>query len=81
MWNLVLVHLDIVLVSLQDRCPVYAKRTIGLEIIWTDSMVLLGDVAQVEARFSPFGESANLIGVRFEWNIPQAQKSFWTHLM
>jgi hypothetical protein len=23
-------------------------------------MVLLGDAAQVEARFSPFGESANL---------------------
>jgi hypothetical protein len=33
MWNLVLVHLPIVLVSLQDRCTVCAKHTVGLEII------------------------------------------------
>ena len=31
MWNLILVRLDTVLVSVQDRCTVYAKRTIGLE--------------------------------------------------
>ena len=39
---------------------VYAKRTIGLDIVFNTPMVLLGDVAQVEARFSPFGDSANL---------------------
>jgi hypothetical protein len=33
MWNLVLVHLEIVLVSVQDRCMVCAKRTIDLEIV------------------------------------------------
>jgi hypothetical protein len=33
MWNLILVHLETVLVSVQDRCTVYAKRTTGLEII------------------------------------------------
>jgi hypothetical protein len=33
MWNLVLVHLEIVLVSVQDRCPVCTKRTIGSEIV------------------------------------------------
>jgi hypothetical protein len=33
MWNHALVHLEIVLVSVQDWCTVYAKRTIGLEII------------------------------------------------
>jgi hypothetical protein len=33
MWNLVLVHLDIVLVSVQDRCMVCAECTIGSEII------------------------------------------------
>jgi hypothetical protein len=33
MWNLVLVHLETVLVLVQDRCTVCAKRTIGLEII------------------------------------------------
>jgi hypothetical protein len=33
MWSLILVHLETVLVSEQDRCTVYAKRTIGSEII------------------------------------------------
>ena len=29
------------------------------ESFWTHPMVLLGDEAQVEARFGPFGDSAN----------------------
>jgi hypothetical protein len=33
MSNLVLVRLETVLVLVQDRCTVCAKRTIGLEII------------------------------------------------
>ena len=33
MWNLILVHLEMVLVSVQDRCMVCAKRSIGSEII------------------------------------------------
>jgi hypothetical protein len=33
MWNLVSVRLETVLVSVQDRCTVCAKRTIGSEII------------------------------------------------
>jgi hypothetical protein len=49
MWNLVLVCLETVLVSMQDRCTVCAKRTMGLESFWTLAMVLLGDKAQVEA--------------------------------
>jgi hypothetical protein len=48
MWNLISVHLDTVLVSVQDRCMVCAKRTIGSEIILDGPMVLLGDEAQVE---------------------------------
>jgi hypothetical protein len=47
-------------------------------------MVLLGDKAQVDARFGPFGDSANLdarLVHGFALNIPQAQKSFWTHLI
>jgi hypothetical protein len=32
-WNFVLVHLEIVLVSVQDRCTVSTERTIGIEII------------------------------------------------
>jgi hypothetical protein len=33
MWNLVIVYLEIVLVSVQDRCKVCAKCTIGLKIL------------------------------------------------
>jgi hypothetical protein len=33
MWNLISIHLDTVSVSVQDRCMVCAKRTIGLEIV------------------------------------------------
>jgi hypothetical protein len=32
-WKLVSVHLEIVLILMQDRCTVCAERTIGLEII------------------------------------------------
>ena len=58
--KLVSVRLEIVLVSVQDRCTVCAKRTIGLDIIFNAPMVLLGDEAQLEARFSSCGDSANL---------------------
>ena len=60
LWNLVSDRLEILLVSVQDRCTVCAKRTIGLDIVFNASMFLLGDEDQVEARFSPFGDSANL---------------------
>jgi hypothetical protein len=50
MSNLVSVHLETVLLSVQDRCTVCAKRTIGSGIISDHSMVLLGDEAQVEAH-------------------------------
>jgi hypothetical protein len=33
MWNLALVRLETVLVSIQDRCMVCSKGTIGSEII------------------------------------------------
>jgi hypothetical protein len=33
MWNLILVHLETVLVSVQDRCIVCTKHTIGSEIV------------------------------------------------
>jgi hypothetical protein len=32
-WKLVSVHLEIVLILMQDRCIVFDERTIGLEII------------------------------------------------
>jgi hypothetical protein len=54
------VSLETVLVSVQDRCRVCAKHTISPEIILDALMVLLGDEAQGEACFNPFGDSANL---------------------
>ena len=41
-------RLETVLVSVQDTCTVCATHTIGLDIIWTQPMVLLGDEAHVE---------------------------------
>ena len=49
-----------VLESVQDRCMVCAKRTIGSETILDAPMVLLRDEAQLEAHFGPLGDSANL---------------------
>ena len=54
------VCLEMVLVLVQDRCTVCAKRTIGSKMFWTQLALLLGDKGQVEARFGPFGDSANL---------------------
>ena len=59
-WKLVSVHLEIVLVSVEDRSMVCAKRCIGSDIVFNAPMVLLGDDAQVEAPFSLFIDSANL---------------------
>jgi hypothetical protein len=33
MWNLVSIHLETTVLSIQDRCTVCDKRTIGTEII------------------------------------------------
>ena len=62
MWvmsNLVSIRLETVLVSLHDRCTVCAKLTMAQKSFWTHQMVLLGDEAQVENHFGPFGDSAN----------------------
>jgi hypothetical protein len=50
MWNLASVHSEIVLLSVQHRCTVCAKRTIGSEIVLVTPVVLLVDEAQVDAR-------------------------------
>ena len=60
MLNHVSVGLEMVLVSVQDRCTVCAKRTIGLETVLDAPMVLLGDEAQVQARFGLFRDSSSL---------------------
>jgi hypothetical protein len=60
MWNLASVCLETALVSMQDRCLVCTKGTIGSEIVLDAAMVLLGDEAHVEASLGPFGDCANL---------------------
>ena len=60
MWNLTSFYLETVLVSVHDRCMVTLDITKALKLFWTHSMVPLVDEAQVEARFGPFGDRANL---------------------
>ena len=60
MSNHVSVRLEMVLVSLQDRCTVCAKRTKGPETVLDALMVLLGDEAQVQAHFGVLRDSASL---------------------
>ena len=59
-WKLVLVHFDVVLISTQDRCTRCAERAIVSEVMWAHLMELLGYTGQVEAHFSPFGDSVDL---------------------
>jgi hypothetical protein len=50
--------METVLLLVQDSSMVCAERTIGAD--WMCLMVLLGDEAQVQTRFGPHGDSANL---------------------
>jgi hypothetical protein len=47
-------------VSVKDRSVVYAKRTIGLEILLDIPYGNLGDEALVDAHFGLYGDSAHL---------------------
>ena len=63
MCDLTSFSLETVFVSVQDSCTVCAKRTIGSEIILDASNGTPWPnvpSAQVEARFGPFGDIANL---------------------
>jgi hypothetical protein len=48
MWNLISISFETVLVSVQDRCSVYVKRTIASKSFQTHPMVLQGDEGLVE---------------------------------
>ena len=50
MWNLFSGRLEVVLASVQDRCSVCGKHTIGSEIVLDAPMELLGVVGHVESR-------------------------------
>ena len=53
LWNLASFRLETVLVSVQDRCMVCARRTIGSEIILDAPDGTTSKEAQVEAHFGP----------------------------
>jgi hypothetical protein len=53
-------RLETVIVSVQDRCMVCARRTSAQKSFWTHLMVPQGDEPQVVARFGPLEDSANL---------------------
>ena len=59
-WKFVLVHLEKVIISTQDRCTVCAERNIGSEISFDAPDGTPGDVGEVDACFSTFGDSASL---------------------
>ena len=60
MSHLVSICLEMVLVLVQDRCMVCAKRTIGPENVFNAPMVVLGDEAEVQACFGLFRDSTSL---------------------
>jgi hypothetical protein len=47
-------------VSVQDRCTICTKHTIGSEIIFMHPMELLCDVGHVESHFGLFGDSVSV---------------------
>ena len=63
LWNLVSVRLEIVLVSVQDRCVIFAKRTIGSEIILDAPDGTPRDVGLVECHSGPFRDAVS-VGAR-----------------
>jgi hypothetical protein len=60
MLKLISVHLETVLMSMQDRCTVCAERVTGSEIVLGAPMELLWDVVQVEACLGLFADSVHL---------------------
>jgi hypothetical protein len=69
LWNLISDYLEIVLVSVQDRCTVCAERTMSSKIILDTPEEHLGDMGHVESHFNPFGDSVS-IGAWFLTNVP-----------
>ena len=60
MWNLAPFCLETVLGWCKIGARVVANVPEAQKSFWTHSMVPLGDEAQVEARFGPFGDMDNV---------------------
>ena len=82
MWNLVLVRLE--MASVQDRCTVSTKCTIGSEIVLDAPDGTPRRRGSSQSSFLSFGDDANL-DVRWVHGWRQTYhrlgKSFWTHSM
>ena len=62
MWNLVSVHLETMLVSVEDRFMVGARfePNKSRKSFWKHPMELLCDEAEVKSCFGPFGYSVGI---------------------
>jgi hypothetical protein len=73
-FKLILVHLETVLMSTQDRCTVCAERVIGLEIISDapdGTPTVHGPSGGLFGSVSRYYSSWHKTGARFVPNIPQ----------
>ena len=77
MWNHVLVHLEIVLVSVQDRCIICVKRTIGSEIILDAPNGTPRDVGLVECHSGLFRDIS--VGARWVHGLHQTYHRLRNH--
>ena len=60
MWNLISVHLEAVLVSVQDSAWFVPNVPQAWKSFWMHTMELLGDVGHVESCVGLFRDSDNL---------------------
>jgi hypothetical protein len=60
MWKLVWNHLEIVLISMQDRSTVCTECTKRMKSLLAHLMELLGDVGRIETHFRTYRDSVNL---------------------
>ena len=49
--------------SVQDRCTVYTKSTIGSEIVLDAPDELLANMGHVESSFGPFGDGVSVSAI------------------
>jgi hypothetical protein len=78
MWNLLLVCLQTVLVSVQHRGMFCAQHTIGSEIIFTAPDGILGDVGHLESRFGPFRDGVS-VRARYVYGLRQTYHRLRNH--
>jgi hypothetical protein len=63
MWNLVLVNLDTMLVSVQEGARFAPNVPLALKSFWMDPMVLLAEVGYVESHFGLFKDIVSVSAI------------------